>query len=126
MSIRATVVALALALALALAGAGFPAAFANNGATQGAGYRDFQYHATNSTKTRAEVQQELEAFRKNPFTTDGTKIVNTEISFVSPQHSSAFQRGALVHTDKLVHDTPKPSLVMTDADKRLQRELYRR
>ena len=120
MSIRKTIVA------LALVSAALPAAFANSGVTQSTTFRDFQYHPTNSTKTRAEVQQELEAFRKNPFTADGTKIVNTEISFVSPQHSSAFQRGALVHTDKLVHDTPKPSLVMTDADKRLQRELYRR
>jgi len=120
MSIRTTIVA------LALAGAALPAAFANSGVTQGAGYRDFQYHATNSTKTRAEVQQELETFRKNPVTADGGKIVNTEIGFVGPQHSSAFQGGALVHTDKLPHNTPKPSLVMSDADKRLQRELYSR
>lgn len=120
MSIRKTIIA------LALVGAALPAAFANSGVTQSATFRDFQYHPTSSTKTRAEVQQELESFRKNPFTADGTKIVNTEIGFVSPQHSSAFQGGALVHTDKLAHDTPKPSLVMTDADKRLQRELYRR
>ena len=120
MSIRKTIVA------LALVGAALPAAFANSGVTQSAGYRDFQYHATNSTKTRAEVQQELEAFRKNPFTADGTKIVNTEIGFISPRHSYAFQGGALTHTDSLSHDTPKASLAMTDADKRLNRELYRR
>ena len=120
MTIRTTIVA------LALAGAALPAAFANNGATQGAGYRDFQYHATISTKTRAEVQQELETFRKNPVTADGGKIVNTEIGFVGPQHSYASQRGTLAHTDTLPHNTAKPSLVVTDADKRLQRELYRR
>ena len=120
MSIRTTLVT------LALAGAVLPAAFANSGVTQDAGYRDFRHRVMNSTKTRAEVQQELETFRKNPVTADGGKIVNTEIGFVSPQHSSAFQGGALVHTDKLPHDTPKPSLVMTDTDKRLQRELYRR
>ena len=120
MSIRKTIVA------LALAGAALPAAFANSGVTQSATFRDFQYHATNSTKSRADVQQELEAFRKNPFTADGTKIVNTDKGFISPQHSYAFQGGNLVHTDSLAHDTPKPSLVMTDAEKRLQRELYRR
>ena len=120
MSIRATVVA------LALAGAAFPAAFANNGATQGAGYRDFQHHATNSTKTRAEMQKELETFRKNPVTADGGKIVNTEIGFVGPQDNYTQRGGAFAHTDTLPHNTAKPSLAMTDADKRLQRELYSR
>ena len=116
MSIRATVVALALA----------GAAFANNGATQGAGYRDFQHHATNSTKTRAEVQKELEIFRKNPVTADGGKIVNTEIGVVGPQDNYTQRGGAFAHTDTLPHNTAKPSLAMTDADKRLQRELYSR
>ena len=116
MSIRATVVALALA----------GAAFANNGATQGAGYRDFQHHATNSTKTRAEGQKELETFRKNPVTADGGKIVNTGIAFVGPQHNYAQQGGTLAHADILPHNTTKPGLVMTDADKSLQRELYSR
>lgn len=120
MTIRTTLVA------LALVGAAVPAAFANSGVTQSATFRDFQYHALNSTKTRAEVQQELETFRKNPVIADGSKIVDTNIGFVSPQHSFAFQSGSLVHTDKLPHDISKPSLVMTDADKRLQRELYRR
>ncbi len=120
MSIRKTIVA------LALVGATLPAAFANSGTTWVGGDRGFEFHPSNSTKSRAEVQQELEAFRKNPFTADGTKIVNTDKGFISPQHSYAFQGGTLVHIDTLAHDTPKPSLVMTDAEKRLQRELYRR
>ncbi|CAN5448186.1 hypothetical protein BH10PSE16_BH10PSE16_11240 [soil metagenome] len=120
MSIRKTIVA------LALVGAALPAAFANSGTTWVGGDRGFEFHPGNSTKSRAEVQQELEAFRKNPFTADGTKIVNTDKGFISPQHSYAFQGGTLVHTDTLAHDTSKPSLMMTDAEKRLQRELYRR
>ena len=120
MSIRKTIVA------LVLVGAAVPAAFASSGVTQGPGYRDFQYHATNSTKTRAEVQQETEAFRKNPLTADGTKILNTGTGFASPQHSYALQGGSLVHTDTIAHNTRNSSLGMTDADKRLNRELYSR
>lgn len=117
-------------VALALVGAAIPAAFANSVVTSVGGDRDSQYPASytnsNSSKSRADVQKELEAFRKNPVTADGGKIVNTEIGFISPQHSYAFQGGTLVHTDSLSHDTPKPSLAMTDAEKRLQRQLYRR
>jgi len=120
MFIRKTIVA------LALVGAALPAAFANSGVTQSATFRDFQYHATNSAKTRAEVQQELQSFRKNPVTGDGGKIVNTEIGFVGPQHSYAQQGGTIAHTDTLPHTTAKPSLAMTDAEKRLQRDLYSR
>ena len=120
MFIRTTIVA------LAFTGAALPTAFASSGVTQGAGYRDFQYHAINSTKTRAEVQKELETFRKNPVTADGGKIVNAEVGFVGAQHSYALQGSTLSHTDALPHNTVKPSLTMTDADKRLQRELYRR
>lgn len=119
MSIRKTIVA------LALVGAALPAAFANSGVTQSAGYRDFQYHATNSSKTRAEVQQELEAFRKNPFTADGSKLVDNERGFILAQHSYAFQGGALVHADTIAHNTAKPSVMLRDADRRLNRELYR-
>ena len=125
MSIRKTIVA------LALAGAALPGAFAAShtgwaGNERGVSIIQSSANASASTKTRAEVVQELQAFRKNPVTADGGKIVNTERGFVPAQHSYAFQGGALVHTDKLAHDTAKPSLVMTDADKRLQRELYRR
>ncbi|OYY37325.1 MAG: DUF4148 domain-containing protein, partial [Polaromonas sp. 39-63-25] len=38
------------------------------------------------------------------------------------QHSYAFQDGRLVHTDSIAHNTPKPSLAMTDAERRLFRE----
>ena len=112
--------------ALALVGAAIPAAFANSGVTSMGGDRDFQYHASNSTKSRADVQQELEAFRKNPVTADGGTIVNTDRGYINPQHSYGFQSGKLVHTDNIAHDTSTPSLAMTDAEKRLHRELYSR
>jgi len=121
MSIRKTIVA------LALAGAAVPSAFASSGTTWMGSDRGFESHPGNSTstKTRAEVMQELQAFRANPVTADSGKIVNTDRGFVPAQHSYAFQGGALVHTDKLAHDTAKPSTVLTDADKRRNRELYR-
>lgn len=114
--------------ALALVGAAIPAAFASIDAIWLGSDKGFVAYPGNSTsnKSRADVQQELEAFRKNPVTADGGKIVNTDNGYLSPQHSYAFQGGTLVHTDSIAHDTPKPSLVMTDAEKRLQRELYRR
>ena len=125
MSIRKTIVA------LALVGAALPAAFAGShtgwaGNERGVGVIEANTNISASSKTRAEVMQELQAFRNNPVTADGSKLVNNERGFVPAQHSYAFQGGALAHTDKLAHDTAKPSLVMTDADKRLQRELYRR
>ena len=124
MSIRKTIVA------LALAGAALPGAFAAShtgwaGNERGVSIIQSSANASASTKTRAEVVQELQAFRKNPVTADGGKIVNTERGFVPAQHSYAFQGGALVHTDTIAHDTAKPSLVLTDADKRRNHELYR-
>jgi hypothetical protein len=114
--------------ALALVGAAIPAAFANSntgwaGNERGVG---IQANTNISTKSRDDVQQELQAFRKNPFTADGGRIVNTEIGYISPRHSYAFQGGTLAHMDSLAHDTAKPSLATTDAEKRLNRELYRR
>ena len=114
---------------LALAGVVIPPAFANSdigwaGNERGVG---IQANTNTSTKSRADVQKELEAFRKNPFTADGTKIVNTEkIGFISPRHSYGFQGGKLAHTDNIDHTTPKPSVVMTDNDRRLYPELYSR
>ena len=122
MSIRKTIVA------MALVGAALPAAFANSHtgwAGNERGVSVIQANISASTKTRAEVVQELQTFRKNPVTADGSKLVDTERGFVPAQHSYAFQGGALVHTDTLAHDTAKPSVVLTDADKRLNRELYR-
>lgn len=110
--------------ALALVGAAIPAAFANSGSTLVGGELGFETHAMQSTKSRADVQQELEAFRKNPVTADGGKIDGTNIGYINPQHSYAFQGGKLVHTDNIAHDTPKPSLAMTDAERRLYQELY--
>ncbi|MBG6077106.1 DUF4148 domain-containing protein [Polaromonas sp. CG_9.11] len=114
--------------ALTLVGAGIPAAFANShtgwaGSERGVGI--IQADTSASTKTRTEVVQELQAFRKNPVAADGSRLANNDRGFAPAQHSYAFQGGALVHTDTIAHNTAKPNVVITDADKRLNRELYR-
>ena len=105
-------------LALALAGAAVPAAFANGGHE-----RPFESSAASSTKSRSDVQKELEAFRKNPVGAGGSILSDRDARFITPQHSYGFQNGALVHTDKLPHDTPKPELSPLTEE---QRSLYRR
>ena len=104
-------------LALALAGAAVPAAFANGGYE-----RPFESSAASSTKSRSDVQKELEAFRKNPVGAGGTILSDRDARFVPPQHSYGFQNGKLVHTDKIAHDALRPaSLAMTEVEQRLYR-----
>ncbi|HQR97021.1 DUF4148 domain-containing protein [Polaromonas sp.] len=110
--------------ALALAGAAIPAAFANSGGTWVGGEQGFETHTVQSTKSRADVEKELDAFRKNPTTAEGGTLVGGEVGYIPPQHSYAFQDGRLVHTDSIAHNTPKPSLAMTDAERTLFQEQY--
>ena len=88
------------------------------------GEKGFDTHPMPSTKSRADVLKELQAFRKNPVTADGGTLVGAEVVYTFPQHSYAFQGGKLVHTDSISHNTSKPSLAMTDAERRLYQELY--
>ena len=104
-------------LALALAGAALPAAFANGGYE-----RPFESSTSSSTKSRSDVQKELEAFRKNPVGPGGSILSDRDARFITPQHSYGFQNGTLVHTDNLPHDMPRPArLAMTDAERSLYR-----
>ena len=117
MSVRKT------AFALALAAASIPAAFANSGATWVGGEVGFETHAVQSNLSRAQVQQEFQAFRNNLVTADGG-MVGGEAGYVPPQHSYAFQGGKLVHTDKIAHNTRKPGLSMTQGERRVYKEQY--
>jgi hypothetical protein len=109
---------------LALAGASISAAFASSGSTWVGGEAGFEIHPVQSTKSRADVQREFEAFRKNPVTAEGGTAVGGEAGYIPPQHTYAFRGGKLVHTDSLAHNTPKPSLAMTDAERRVFQEQY--
>jgi len=112
--------------ALALVGAAISAAFANSDTGWAGNEREvgIQANTNTSKKSRADVQKELEAFRKNSVTADGGTTVDTNIGYINPQHSYVFQGGKLTHTDNIVHTTPKPSIAMTDSDRRLYRQLY--
>lgn len=101
------------AFALALIGASVPAAFANNGMSIVGGEKGVEFHDTPSLKSRADVQKELDASRKNPTIADGGKSLAGGALYIFPQHSMTFKDGKAVHTDNLNHDTPKPSLTMT-------------
>ena len=118
MSLRKTV------FMLALVSASIPAAFASSGSTFVGGENSFETHAMPGSKTRADVQKELLAFRKNPVTADGGMLVGAELGYTFPQHSYAFQGGKLVHADSIAHNTSRPSLAMTDTERRMYRELY--
>jgi hypothetical protein len=118
MSFRNTV------LALALSGAAIPAAFADTGSSWVGGEVGFETHAVQSTRSRTEVQREYLAFRNNPVTSDGGRIVGGEAGYLPPQHSYAFQDGRLVHTDMIAHNTPRPTLSMTAGERRVFQEQY--
>ena len=118
MSFRKTV------FALALVSASIPAAFASSGSTFVGGENSFETHAMPGTKTRADVQKELLAFRKNPVAADGGTLVGGELGYIPPQHSYAANGGKLVHADSISHNTSRPSLAMTDTERRLYQELY--
>ena len=119
MSIRKTVLVLALA-----GGAAIPAAFAGSGNTWVGGELGFETHAVQSTRSRADVEREFLAFRSNPVTSDGGRTVSGEAGYLPPQHSYAFQDGKLVHTDKIAHNSAKPSLAMSAGDANRFREQY--
>lgn len=118
MSFRKTV------FVLALVSASIPAAFANGGSTWVGGEAGFDSHPVQSNKSRAVVQKEFETFRANRLTSDGGTLVGGEAGYIRAQHSYAFQEGKLVHTDTIAHNTPKPSLAMTNAERQLFREQY--
>lgn len=78
-----------------------------------------------TARTRAEVNMELQDFRKNPVTADGWQFVGGEREWARIPHSFDFAGGKLTHSDQFDHNQPKPSLSMTRDEKSLANELYR-
>ena len=117
MSVRKT------ALILALAAMGLSAAHAGTGSTFVGGERGWVDGPVQSTLTREQVGQELQAFRSNPVAPDGGQFVGGEAGYIFPQHTYARVNGQWVCTDKIAHN-PKPSLNKTDAERRMFLELY--
>lgn len=90
--------------ALALTGAVLPAAFANSGVTWVGGERGFEFHAQKSTKSRAEVQKELEAFRQNPVTADGGSLTGRDAGYI-PRSTAMLSRAASWSTQTALRTT---------------------
>ncbi len=84
-------------------------------------------HASQSTKTRADVLKELESSQKASAAGMNGPLALSQGNrgYVNEQHSLAFQNGRLVHTDNLAHNSPKPSLAMTAEERRQSEQLYR-
>lgn len=117
MSTRKTIILASLLSAIALP------AFANSGTTT-LGNAGFQFHPMPSTVTRAQVQQELAEWRKNPVTADGYRDVGGEKGLEYVGHRYDWRDGRFVHADSLPHDTPKPSLAMTDQERSARDAMY--
>ena len=120
MSVRQT------ALILALAATGLSTAYAGDGEGWSSFVGDelgFVDPPRSSTLTREQVLKELQEFRKNPVAPDGGRYVGGEENYVFPQHTYARVNGEWVCTDKIAHN-PKPSLTQTDAERRLDKEMY--
>lgn len=111
-------------LAVALGAASIPAAFANSGSTWVGGEIGFESHPVQSSKSRAEVISEFQAFRRNPVTADGGVFVGGELGYVPHQHTFAVENGRRVHADQYASTTPVQSRTMSDVERRATREQY--
>jgi hypothetical protein len=78
-----------------------------------------------STKSRAEVAREEADFRKSRVSKDGTmRYAGKELGWVPLEHGYKVVNGKITHSDNLKHNAEKPSVKMTDAEKRKQKEVY--
>ncbi len=112
-------------VAAALAALAVPAAFASSGTTlvnNEAGVRSHAMPA--SGKTRAQVLDELEAFKKNPISADGGRYVGGEAGWVYVDHKFDLRGGRLVHADSIDHHAPRPNPTMTPQERDQYRQLY--
>ncbi len=117
MSTRKTIILASLLSAMALP------AFANSGTTT-LGNDGFQFHPMPSTVTRAQVQQELAEWRKNPVTADGYRDVGGEQGWEYVGHRFESRDGRFVHVDALPHNLPKPSTAMTSQERAAWNAMY--
>jgi len=120
MSIRSLVIVLAAVAA--------PAAFASSGATWVGGEIGFTDHAITGQRTRAQVQQEFEAFRNHPVSSDGAVFIQGELGYVSANQGAGFDRvPAHPHTHWMGNVGAPTSLSvppLSEAERRAYREQY--
>ncbi len=106
------------ALILALAATGLSAAHAGTSSTFVGGEMGWVDRPMQSTITREQVRQELQAFRSNPVAPDGGQFVGGEAGYIFPAHTYARVNGQWVCTDKIAHNA-KPNPNKTAAEQRL-------
>jgi len=107
MTIKKTIIAISFGV-LAV-----PFASADSGMRWIGGEPGYHFHAMPSTKSRAEVLQELRAFRANPVGADGWRYVGGEASWEPP-----------TQVGKAADNSLRPSLQMTEEERRRFTELY--
>lgn len=118
MNLRKTFIAIA-AIAAAL-----PAAYAGNFIGGEAGY---DTHPANSSRSRAQAQQEYQAFRDHPVYADGTVMIQGEAGFVSAnQGESADRQPGGPHTHVLGNTSAPGAAVapMGEAERQTYRQQY--
>lgn len=118
MTIKKAVIALSFGI-LAI-----PFASADSGMTWVGGAAGYEFHVMPSTKSRAEVLEELRAFRANPVAADGWRYVGGEVGWALPTHDYVLKSGRLEHVGNIAHNSPRPSLQMTEEQRRSHEELY--
>jgi hypothetical protein len=106
------------ALILASAALGLSAAHAGTISTFVGGERGFVDTPVQSTLTREQVRQELQAFQNNRVAPDGGQFVGGEAGYIFPAHTYARVNGQWVCTDKIAHN-PRPNPNKTAAEQRL-------
>jgi hypothetical protein len=111
------------AVILASAVLGLSAAHAGTISTFVGGEKGFVDTPVQSTLSREQVRQQLQAFQNNRVAPDGGQFVGGEAGYIFPAHTYARVNGQWVCTDKIAHN-PKPSLTKTDAERRLFLEQY--
>ena len=68
---------------------------------------------------------ERRAYRQGEVSADGNyTFVGGDRGWALRTHAYKWENGGFVHADTLRHDTPKPSLNMTEEEKRRRIELY--
>ena len=103
-----------ITLAFALSALAAPAAFATSGVTTTNNERGYQTHAMPASGlTRDQVRAELEAFKRNPVSADGSRFVGAEVGWEIEGHKSAWRNGKLVHADNIDHNAPRASALVT-------------
>ena len=101
-------------VAFAISALAAPAAFATSGITPADNEGGYQTHAMPASGlTRAQVRAELEAFRRNPVSADGSRFVGGEAGWEIEGHKSVWRNGKLVHADNIDHNAPRASALVT-------------